>query len=392
MTVAYLHSVGGASGDMLLGALVDAGLSLEHLEHDLRLVSLPEFSLGAREVRRGHINATLLDIRISGGDTSLSAQELVDRVLSSALDAEVKTMAVRVLDNLLDAECRVHRVRRDELKLHEVGSVDTLIDVVRVVAGLRRLGVSAVTAGPIAVGTVQPPGPRSYPVPAPATLELAAMAGAPVEIREGVAHEMTTPTGAAILTTLATFDAPRPLTLSRVGYGAGNADLPSVPNVLAVWLGDDAAIASNDTVVLLETNIDDVPGTVLGYVQERLFEGGALDVWCTPVQMKKNRPGVVLSALVPVHLQERAVEIMLRETPTLGIRVRPVDRTVARRETVEFQSEYGPVRVKVKYLGDRPVAAAPEYEDCRALAARLGMPLQDLQQRVASQARASLVD
>ena len=216
------------------------------------------------------------------------------------------------------------------------------------------------------------------------------MTGAPVIVDESVSHEMTTPTGAALLTTLAIFGDPGEITLHRIGYGAGSADIAAVPNVMAMWLGETADPV-DERVVLLETNLDDAQGVVLGYAQERLFEQGALDVWFTPVQMKKNRPGVVLSALVPAALQEQAIHTILRETPTLGIRVRPVYRRIAERETLEFRSRYGTVRVKVKYLDGLPIAAVPEYEDCRALALEHGVSLQDLFQQVASEARSLLV-
>ena len=390
MKTAFFHSIGGASGDMLLGALVDAGLPVEHLDEDLRQLPLTGFRLVPHQVQRHHVTATQLAVEIDGPDDAMSPGELLARVGSSRLETSVKDQALRVLRNLLEAECRVHHTSQEELVLHQLGTMDTLIDVVGTVAGLRRLGIQKVFASPVTVGTTQPKAARAFPIPAPATLELVAMAKAALEIREGVSHEMTTPTGAALLTTLATFRLPPEISLHRVGYGAGTADLPEVPNVLAVWLGD-VKESTEDGVVLLETNLDDVQGIVLGYVQERLFDEGALDVWFTPVQMKKNRPGVVLSALVPVSLQEEAVATILRETPTLGVRVRPVDRRIALRETIEFRSNFGEVRVKVKYLGSKAVAVAPEYEDCRKLALEIGMPLQELYQEILSQARAHLL-
>ena len=377
---------------MMLGALVDAGLPVEQLEEDLSKLSIPnEYHLNVSTTQRGHLTATRLEVDIPNEDRSLSPSELLDGVASSSLEQQIKDQATAVLQTLLEAERRVHRATQDELHLHELGSVDTLIDIVGTVAGLRRLQVEKVYASPIAVGTEQPNRPRAYPVPAPATLELASMAGAPVTIREGVSHEMTTPTGAALLTTLATFQTPPQISLHRVGYGAGASNFPGVPNVTAVWLGDAQEVAS-EMVVLLETNLDDVQGIVLGYAQERLFESGALDVWFTPIQMKKNRPGVILSALVPASLQQEAVSIILQETPTLGIRVRQVDRQIARRETVVISSSFGDIRVKVKYLDGIPISAAPEYEDCRVAAMERGVPLQDLYQQVSGEARAKLLE
>ena len=392
MKIAHFQSIGGASGDMLLGALLDAGLPLEQLQRSLKPLSLPEYSLSVQRVQRGHLTATFLDVRIPGERLGLSPQELLGCVTASILPDRVKERSLSVLNALFEAERRVHRtVDQSEVHLHELGSVDTLIDVVGTVAGLEHLGVQKVLSSPILVGHRQPDRPRKYPVPAPATLELAAMANAPVEIRESVSHEMTTPTGAALLTVLAEFQAPSQITLQSIGYGAGRADLPGLPNVTSVWLGHGEE-AEGESVVLLETNIDDAQGIVMGYAQERLFALGALDVWITPVQMKKNRPGVVLSVLVPTSLQDEAVETVLRETPTLGVRVRPVQRQIASRETVPFPSQYGGVAVKVKYLNERPVSVAPEYEDCRKLALELGVPLQDLYQKVLAEDRSQLVE
>ena len=391
MKVAHFQSIGGASGDMLLGALLDAGLPLEQLRESLEVLSLPEHSLSTESVQRGHLTATLLDVHIPGERLGLSPQELLGYVTGSSLSDDLKAPSLSVLNTLFEAERRVHRADGSEVHLHELGSIDTLIDIVGTVAGLRHLRVEKVVASPLVVGNRQPDRPRKYPVPAPATLELAAMSGAPLQVRESVSHEMTTPTGAAILTVLADFEPPPELTLNRVGYGAGRADLPGVPNVTSVWLGQATETAS-ETVVLLETNIDDAQGIVMGYAQEKLFTLGALDVWITPIQMKKNRPGVVLSALVPASLQESAIETILRETPTLGVRVRPVQRQIAYRKTVSFQSQYGPIRVKLKYLDERPVSVAPEYEDCREAALKLGVPLQELYQQVLGAAREGLVE
>ena len=391
MKVARFQSVGGASGDMALGALVDAGLSLDFLREELRRLPLPEHTLGVQSVQRGHLTATLLEVDIPGERLGLSPSELLDTLHGSSLSDRVKERSLSALNALLEAERRVHRTEGGQVHLHELGSVDTLIDIVGTVAGLEHLGVEKVFASPLVVGDRQPDRPRAYLTPAPATLELAAMSGAPLETRHGVSHEMTTPTGAALLTTLASFQPLPQLTLHRVGYGAGRADLPGVPNVVSVWLGQTTE-SSGEAVVLLETNLDDAQGVVLGYAQERLFQQGALDVWFTPVQMKKNRPGVVLSALVPAWLQQAAVETILRETPTLGVRTRPVQRQVAHRETVSFPSRYGNLRVKLKYLDEKPVSVAPEYEDCRELALSLGLPLQELYQQVLAEARSQLVD
>ena len=218
------------------------------------------------------------------------------------------------------------------------------------------------------------------------------MAGAPVApdrpIYQGVG-ELTTPTGAALITALATFERPA-MSVSKIGVGLGGKDPESFPNVVRVWLGEIAEVSTakrQGEIVLLETNLDDVTGEVLGYTQERLFALGALDVWHTPIQMKKNRPGVLLSALVPQKLENAAVELILRETPTLGIRSRPVERYIADRENVPMGTELGIISVKIKSLDGKAVSVAPEYEDCRLIALETGLPFQQVFQKAVDEAR-----
>ena len=268
-----------------------------------------------------------------------------------------------------------------------------MIDVVGVVVGLAHLGVERVYASPLVLGAAEPPRwPGGYANPAPATLELVAMAGAPVAADrphyQG-AGEVTTPTGAALITTLASFERPA-MSVNSIGVGLGTRDPESFPNVLRVWLGEEtgqAVAGKQGDIVLLETNLDDVTGVVLGYTQERLFALGALDVWYTNIQMKKNRTGVILSALVPQHLEAAASQLILRETPTLGVRARGVERYVAERKNLPMESELGVISVKVKYLEGAAVSAAPEYEDCRIIALQTGMPFQEVYRRAVMEAQ-----
>jgi uncharacterized protein (DUF111 family) len=223
------------------------------------------------------------------------------------------------------------------------------------------------------------------------------MAGAPVaedrDIFQG-AGELTTPTGAALMTSLAEFHRPA-FSVEDVGVGLGSKDPENFPNVVRVWLGDAASSGfapRQGNIVLLETNMDDVTGVVVGYAQERLFDLGALDVWYSPIQMKKNRPGVVLSALIPAELEEAACELVLRETPTLGVRTRPVERYAAERRNVAMESTLGMVSVKVKYVGGKAIGAAPEYEDCRRIAVERDIPLQEVHRRVSEEAVRCFLD
>jgi len=402
MKIAYIQSIGGASGDMLLGALLDAGLSLDTLRQELNKLGVEGYELLASQETRCEVRGTKLTVSVRDS-VRYSPQGLLDVVGGSSFAPAIKEQAQRVLTSLWEAEGRVHGESQDVLELEELGSVDTLVDVVGVVLGFDHLGVTEVYASPIILGAPEPPRwPGGYPTPAPATLQLVANSGAPVvedrPIFEG-AGELTTPTGAALITTLASFQRPA-MSITGVGVGLGSKDPQKFPNVLRLWLGEVAESGSSDrqdpdkqdNVVLLETNLDDVPGMVLGYAQERLFDLGALDVWYTQVQMKKNRPGVILSALVPEELEAEACRLIMRETPTLGIRTRRVERYVADRVSVPMETEFGVVSVKVKSLGGKPVGAAPEFEDCRRIALEQGLSFQEVYQQATAQAREEFLD
>ena len=329
--------------------------------------------------------------------TRYTPRSLLETVKGSGLPDTVKEPARRVLEALWRAESRVHGQPEEALELEELGSVDTLVDVVGTAIGLHQLGMDQVYASPLVLGSAAPPRrPGGYSNPAPATLELAAAANAPVVPDHAMyqhAGELTTPTGAALITTLATFGRPA-LAIDGIGVGLGAKNPQEFPNALRVWIGetvDRQPAPRQGGVVLLETNLDDVPGVVLGYAQERLFAMGALDVWCTPIQMKKNRPATVLSALVPQELEAQAVELILRETTTLGIRIRPVERYVADRMTVSIETDLGPISVKVKSLAGVAVGAAPEPDDCRRIALEKGIPFQEVYQRTMEEARRRLV-
>jgi len=392
LRVAYIQSIGGASGDMFLGALLDLGFPLESLRRELARLPIGGYELTTSQETRHEVRGTKLTVTLKER-TRLSPRTLIDAVTNSSLPAEIKARATQVLTALWRAESRVHGKPEETLELEELGSIDTLVDVVGVVVALAELGVARVYAAPLVLGAAEPPRwPGGYPNPAPATLELIAMAGAPVvadrPFYQG-AGELTTPTGAALITTLGTFERPA-MSVTGIGVGLGAKDPENFPNVVRVWLGEIAerpTAQMQGEMVLLETNLDDVPGVVLGYTQERLFALGALDVWHTPIQMKKNRPGIILSALVTQSLETAAIELILRETPTLGVRTRPVERYVAHRWSVPMETELGVVSVKIKSLGGKVVSAAPEFEDCRRIALETGLPFQEVYQQAVAEAR-----
>ncbi|HEY8490754.1 MAG TPA: nickel pincer cofactor biosynthesis protein LarC [Dehalococcoidia bacterium] len=389
--VAYFDCFSGASGDMILGALVDAGLPLADLEADLRRLPLAGYRLSFSRVRRAGIAAGRLAVEVDA-EAPHPARGLAEvrRIIQAAdLPPEDRERGEAVFARLAEAEARVHGTTPEAVRFHDVGAVDALVDVMGAVIGLRRLGVVEVYASPLPAGGGVARGPHGeLPVPAPATLELLRLAGAPLRPDGGEAFELLTPTGAAILTTLARFGRPA-LRLEAVGYGAGGRDLPDRPNVLRLWLGRRTPEGPR-AMVLVETNIDDLNPEVLGYVQERLLALGAADAWHTPVQMKKGRPATLVSVLCAAELEEAVVRLLLRETSTLGVRVTEVRRHEADREVVRFQSSLGPAAVKVRRLpGERP-RVAPEYEDCRRLALETGRPLEEVYRVVAAEAEARL--
>ena len=396
--IAYIQPIGGASGDMMLGALTDLGMPIEHLEAELGKLNVGGYRLEARQETRCEMRGTYLNVELED-KTRYSPRQLLETVEGSSLSQPVIERSCEVLKALWTAECRVHGETPDILELEELGSVDTLVDVVGSVVGFEYLGVDGIHAGPLVIGNATPPRwAGGYSNPAPATLELIAAAGAPVIGDKPMyeeAGELTTPTGAALITTLAAFGRPA-FSVDRVGLGLGTKDPAGFPNALRVWLGElaqaeSASAVQQGEVVLLETNLDDVSGLVLGYTQERLFAIGALDVWNTPILMKKNRPATLLSVLVLKDKEREATEVILRETPTLGIRTRPVDRYVAGRQMVTIETKMGPISVKVKLLDGKAISAAPEPDEVRRIALESGTPFQEVYQQATEEARRQLL-
>ena len=375
MKVAYIQSVGGASGDMLLGALLDAGLPLAAVRAAVSALGIPGVEIDTATATRCEVRGSRALIDVSAAPR-YTPSAMLDAVAGATdLSAQTRAKSAAVLNALFAAESRVHG-HTDAVHLDELGSADTLVDIVGVVHGLEQLGVGRIYAAPLVLGV--PGGPRrpgGYSNPAPATLEIIAAANAPVAPERPFhagAGELTTPTGAALITTLADGYRQPAMALQRIGVGAGGKDPAEFPNVLRLWIGETVNAADTDqpplarwedNIILLETNLDNATGEQLGYAMERLFAAGALDVWHTPIQMKKNRPGIILSALGPAELEAALAEVFLRDTPTLGVRIRPVGRYVAERDTVTAETEYGPIRVKRKWLAGEVVSAAAEYED-----------------------------
>ncbi|MEO7911583.1 MAG: nickel pincer cofactor biosynthesis protein LarC [Roseiflexaceae bacterium] len=384
----YFDCFSGISGDMALGALLDAGLSLDALRTELDKLQLDGWSVDAERGIRRYLSGTRALVHAPEQAIHRHLSDVQSIIDASALAPELKQRAIHVFTLLAAAEGQVHGIPAGQVHFHEVGALDAIIDIVGVVAGLALLGINEVYASALPLGTGWTRAAHgALPLPAPAVLALLAGARAPT-IPDDTLFELVTPTGAALLAGLAEFRRP-PLRIERVGYGLGARDLER-PNVLRVWLGEtdkptkrqaDKQIGANSISlppVLLETNIDDQPAEQLAYAVERLFALGALDAWLAPIQMKKGRAATLLSALVPAELEDAAVALLMRETSTLGLRRRAVERHVAEREIVDVETPLGPVRIKHKRWQGQDMGAAPEYEDCARLAREHGLPLREV--------------
>ena len=399
MKIAYFDCPSGAAGDMIMGSLVDAGVPFEALQGELAKLRLPGFTLECREVMKGAFRGIKVDVHLH--DHSHAHQDaghapprgehhppernlaaILELIAASGLDTAVKESAGRIFTRLAQAEARVHGTTVDRVHFHDVGAVDAIVDVVGACIGLHLLGVGAVHCSALPVGGGFVTGSHGrMPVPGPGTAEL--LKGFPV-IDTGVRRELVTPTGAAILTTLAASAGAMPaMTVEAVGYGAGTMDLES-PNLVRVFLGQAAAPVGRETIVQVETTVDDMQPQLWEAVMERLFEAGALDVYLTPVTMKKSRPGIVLTALCAPERVTELSRVLFEESPTIGVRWTAYQRERLDRETVTLATTYGPIPFKVSRLAGRVVTATPEFGEVRRIAKEKGLPARE----VLDQARA----
>ncbi len=400
MRLAYFDCFAGASGDMILGSLVDAGLSFTALDTALR-EALPGplgFALECGRERRSSLSGTRVHVSLLAEGPAHQRRTLADILAildEAALSPAVRERTVTAFRRLAAVEAGIHAIPEEQVHFHEIGAVDAIVDVTGAFLGLELLGVEGVHCSPLPAGGGTTGSSHGVlPLPAPATLALLAEAKAPICVPPpGARGELVTPTAAAILSTIARFTQPA-MRLESVGYGAGARDNPQLPNLLRVWIGEslEAAEPARDPslpapqVQLLETNIDDMNPELYGYVVERLFQCGALDVWCTPIQMKKGRPAITLSVLARPAIAPEIAALLLRETSTLGVRVHTLHRWEAERAVVQFDSSLGPVKVKVRREQGRANHVAPEYESCIALARQTGLPLLDVYRQVQTEA------
>ena len=409
MRLAYFDCPSGAAGDMILGALVDAGLGWEDLRADLERLALPGYALERREVMKGAFRATKVEVHVAehghGHHGSHEApahghaphqphrtlpviRELIAR---STLPDSVKASAIRIFARLAEAEGRVHGASPDTVPFHDVGAVDAIVDIVGACIGLHRLGIDAVHCSALPIGGGMVSGPHGrIPVPAPGTAEL--LKGFPV-VDTGVQRELVTPTGAAILTTLAAAAGRMPpMTVSAVGYGAGTMELET-PNVIRLLVGESSAPAAatapgeTETVVQVETTVDDMSPQLYDPLMERLFSAGALDVYLTPVIMKKSRPGIVLVALCPPALAPALARILFEESTTIGVRWTAYQRARLPREMVTLPTSLGTVTFKVARLDGQVITVTPEFDEIRRLARDKGLSVREALERARAEGR-----
>ncbi len=375
-TVLYLEPVGGIAGDMVLAAMLDLGVDREALEAPLRTLGLDGWGLEVSRAVRQAISGVHLEVTVSSEVPHVhrGLTEILGRIEASALPPRARAQARAVFEVIGRAEAKIHDVPLESVHFHEVGAVDSIVDVCGAALALELLGQPEVVSAPppLGSGMVETMHGR-FPVPAPATLEI--LRDLPVRF-EGQG-ELTTPTGAALLRALTRPGPPPPMRLLRTGYGLGRRELPDRPNVLRATLGTRVDGPAEDVWELAVT-LDDATPQLLGYLVEQLVGHGALDAWVAPVTLKKSRPGHVLSVLVAGADRERVVRRLLTESPTLGVRAWPVHRTTLDRAHVEVETPQGPVRVKVGSLDGVALNAAPEYEDVRARAEAAGVPFKQV--------------
>lgn len=372
MKICYLDAFSGISGDMTVGALMDAGADSQALVQALEALGTGAKFEVEKTKRRG-IAAS--KFRVIGGDgkTHRHLKNILEMIAKSGISDRAKQNASAVFQRLGEAEAKVHQIPIEKVHFHEVGAVDSICDIVGASIGFDLLDIGAVYSSALNVGSGTVKTEHGVlPVPAPATSEL--LAGKPIYSR-GPALELTTPTGAAIASTLAIeFGAPPPMRVLTSGYGAGDFDFPENANVLRVLIGETSGAEESTTVAVLEANIDDSTPQVLGYSMERLLEAGALDVTLTSVLMKKSRPGTILSVIARPENREALARIIFEETSTLGLRIYSAERRVKARHSIEVATPHGSVRMKIGENG----SFAPEYEDCRKLAHDTGTPLKQI--------------
>ena len=382
----YLDCYAGISGDMTVAALLDLGVPLEYLQTELNKLNIPtaSYELSICRTERHNMPALKFDVAVHDQHTDRHYLDIDSMIRESDLALRVKLRAQRILRRLAEAEALVHGVTIDNVHFHEVGAIDSIVDIVGTAICLEYLKIEQIfiSALPLGSGFIETAHGR-LPIPAPATVEL--LKGLPLHGDCGKG-ERVTPTGVAIVSTLANGFGKQPaMILEKIGFGAGGKDFPDCPNILRAFMGRNLEISNHDEVIVVETNIDDSTPEILGYVMERLFEVGALDVYFTSIQMKKGRPGVMLSFLCRTEQLDHLAQLLLAETSAIGLRYYHSDRITLNRQIVEHLTEFGTVRFKHVFDNSGELLRfSPEYEDCRRIARENGIPCRTVMERLQS--------
>lgn len=394
MKIGYFQCFSGASGDMILGALLDAGLPLDYLREGLKKLNLSGYELNAFKIRKGFISGTDVKVEVAERHGPTGLEEILRIIKDSSLHPWVKEKGEEIFTKLAQAEARIHDSSLAKVHFHEVGAVDSIVDVMGSVIGIFKLGLEEIYCSPINIGTGFVKTCHGLlPVPVPATLEL--LKGVPTYCT-GIEAETLTPTGAAILTTLSRGFGKMPsMLIEQVGYGAGDQDFP-IPNLLRLVIGEkceeqaselSTSLKTGDSIVLVETNIDDMNPQFYEPIMEGLYKIGALEVYLTPVMMKRSRPATLISALTRKDLLWEVSSFLLKQTTTLGIRWKEMERITLEREEVEIGTKYGPIKGKKAKHMDGSIKISPEFEDCRRLAETCGVPLKEIYQEALKAAK-----
>ena len=386
MKIAYFDCFAGASGDMILGSLIDAGLELDQLKGELAKLHLTHYDLQVKKVVKKGVGGCQAVVVVDEDHHHHHHRHLADIksiIAQSDLENSIRQKSIAIFTRLAEAEAKVHQTTIEQIHFHEVGAMDAIIDVVGAVAGIAALGIQKIVCSPLHLGSGTVACAHGVlPVPAPATAEL--VKGKPV-YSTGVVGELLTPTGAAILTTLAADFGPMPaMSVEKVGYGAGTSE-PAIPNLLRVMIGQTAEKVKEvemEQVAVIETNIDDMNPQMYDYLIKKILKLGAMDIFLTPVQMKKNRSGTLLTIICQPQRVDEFSDFLLRETTTIGLRWRIDNRIKAHRTIQAIQTQYGAINFKVAKIGHRTINVAPEYEDCKRAALESGVPLKQVMEDV----------
>jgi uncharacterized protein (TIGR00299 family) protein len=384
MRQAYLDCSSGISGDMFLAALIDAGLPVDRLFAELKKIPLGFYEFKRTRAVRGGLVGGRVEIRVPGQQPERKLADIQSLIEIASLSEKVRERALMVFGRLAEVEGKLHNLPPGEVHFHEVGAVDAILDIVGTCVGLELMEVSELVCSPLNVGGGRVETAHgSLPVPAPATAEL--LKGIPI-YSSGLEGELVTPTGAVLVATLASGFGPMPsMKVETIGYGAGDKDYPGHSNLARLFLGQtvEAAkpqpgAAGDEVVSIIEANVDDMSPQLYGYLMEQALAAGALDITCSPVQMKKNRPGLLLTILCPPERSDALAQLLFEQTTTIGVRIYEARRKVLERELVTVETPYGAVKVKVAKREGKMLNVAPEYDDCQRIASEKSVPLKEI--------------